>query len=162
MQKIVIDTNVLVSGLLTPGFSSKILYEHVLNKQVKLCLSTAVLEEYLNVLFREKFRKYKSFVTNAEIVLAKIAELAVMYEPHIKIDILPDKDDNKFLELAVEAGAHYLISGNKKDFLISEYEGVKIVSPRDYWDQYHSGSPSIVSEPLPKYGRSRKTRKQNT
>ena len=44
--------------------------------------------------------------------------------------------DNKFLELAVAGKAEFVITGNKKDFTMREYEGIKIVSPKEYWEQY--------------------------
>ena len=92
---------------------------------------------------------------NAEIVLAKFEELAVMYETSVKVDVLKDKDDNKFLELAVTADASYLITGNKKDFSITEYDGVKIITPKEYWEQFNF-SPLIASEPVPVYTRRKK------
>jgi len=49
----------------------------------------------------------------AEIILSKIEELSLIYEPEITIDVIHDKDDNKFLELAITANAQFLITGNK-------------------------------------------------
>jgi len=133
MQKIVIDTNVLVSAVLAKGYSSKIIYELFLEKKILLCLSADVWIEYVDVLHREKFSKYPSFIGNAEIVLSKIEELSLNYDPEITIDVIQDKDDNKFLELAITADAQYLITGNKNDFGITEYKTVKIVTPKEYW-----------------------------
>jgi len=133
MQKVVIDTNVVVSALLVKGYSSRIIYDLVLEKKIILCLSAEVWEEYVDVLHRDKFAKYPSFVNNAEIVLSKAEELSLNYEPAVAIDVLKDKEDNKFLELAVTSKAEYLITGNKNDFEITEYGSVKIVSPKGYW-----------------------------
>ena len=157
MQKIMIDTNVVVSALLTKGYSSKIVYELILSEKAKLCLSPSVLKEYVNVLFREKFVKYPSFVASAEVVLAKMQELAVMYEPTVKINLLKDKDDNKFLELAVTADASYLVTGNKNDFQISAYQTVKIVTPKECWDKFNTTDfpPSYFAEPRAKYRKSK-------
>jgi hypothetical protein len=52
------------------------------------------------------------------------------------IDILPDKDDNKFIELAVEAFASYIVSGNTNDFIISEFRGIKIYTPKQFYEEW--------------------------
>ncbi len=52
------------------------------------------------------------------------------------IDVLTDISDNKFLELAAVSSADYLITGNTVDFTITEFEYTKIVTPREYWDNY--------------------------
>ena len=58
MQKIVIDTNVLVSALIVKGFPSRIVNELILGEKVSLCLSKEVWKEYVEVLNRERFSKY--------------------------------------------------------------------------------------------------------
>ena len=61
MQKIVLDTNVLVSALISNGIPSQIITELVLPKRVLVCLSEAVLSEYIEVLSRDKFSKFGNF-----------------------------------------------------------------------------------------------------
>ena len=136
MQKVIIDTNVLVSGLISHSFPSKILYEIVLAKKVKICLSDEVFEEYENVLNRGKFLKFPQFKINSEVVLKKISDIATMYYPKFKVDILKDKDDNKFLELAKESSAAYIVTGNFNDFVISEFESTKIISPEKFYSLF--------------------------
>jgi uncharacterized protein len=152
MRKIVVDTNVLVSALLTKGYSSRIIDELILSKKVKLCLSPPIFKEYVDVLFRKKFARYPSFVASAELVLAKMEELAIIYEPTIKLDLLKDKDDNKFLELAITTDASLLVTGNKNDFRISSYQTVKIVTPKECWDTLSApDTHSYFSEPAARY-----------
>jgi len=69
MQKIVIDTNVIVSALIGSSYPRQILYNLVLEKKVIVCTSPDVFKEYIEVLSREKFRKYPEFVAKAEIAL---------------------------------------------------------------------------------------------
>ncbi|OQX00871.1 MAG: putative toxin-antitoxin system toxin component, PIN family [Desulfobacteraceae bacterium IS3] len=136
MQKIVIDTNVIVSSLITKGYPFRILFDLVLEKKVLLCLSEAVWKEYMEVLNRKKFSKYHEFKINAEIVLSKIEELAVTYYPDVKLSVIKDEPDNRFLELAVFAKADFLITGNTNDFKLSEYDNVKIIGATTYWKFY--------------------------
>ena len=136
MQRIVIDTNVIVSALIQKGYPYLIVDKLVLSKKVKLCLSKAVWEEYVEVLNREKFSKILSFKSKAEIVLSKIEELASFFEPNLKIRAIKDVSDNKFLELAISGKVEFVITGNKNDFTMSEYKEIKIVSPKEYWELY--------------------------
>jgi len=52
------------------------------------------------------------------------------------MQIVSDKDDNKILELADECGADFIITGNTNDFTFPLYKQTKIVTPKDYWENY--------------------------
>ena len=136
MQKLILDTNVLVSALISSSIPSKILYELVLTQKVVICLSEEVLAEYVEVLNRDKFAKFANFKTKAEVVLNRLREIAVFYQTDRKVEVLTDLSDNKFLELAAASAADYLTTGNTLDFTITEFERSKILTPRTYWDNY--------------------------
>ena len=136
MQKIILDTNVIVSALISNAVPTKILHDIVLKQPVKLCLTTEIFEEYVEVLNRAKFSKFHNFKSKADVVLTKLKEISTFYQTDQKIDILTDVSDNKFLELAAVSLADYLITGNTTDFIIAEFEYTKIVTPREYWDNY--------------------------
>ena len=84
------------------------------------------------MLRRPKFYQYPHFITKAEIVLNKLDELAVRSLTNLKLSIIRDEPDNRFLELAVSGVADYLVTGNSRDFLLRSYESVKIVSPEEF------------------------------
>jgi putative PIN family toxin of toxin-antitoxin system len=136
MQKRILDTNVIVSALISNAIPSKILYELVLTEKVKICLSEEVFAEYVEVLSREKFSKFANFKTKAEVVLNRLREIGTFYATDRKIEILTDTSDNKFLELAAVSAADYLTTGNTLDFTITEFEYTRILTPRAYWDDY--------------------------
>ncbi len=136
MQKIILDTNVIVSALISNAVPTNILYDVVFRQLVKPCLSVDVFEEYIEVLGRDKFNKFSDFKNKADVVLTKLKEISTFYQTDVKIDILTDTSDNKFLELAAVSLADYLITGNTADFTITEFEYTKIVTPREYWDNY--------------------------
>jgi putative PIN family toxin of toxin-antitoxin system len=132
MLKIVIDTNVIVSALIGGSYPSRIIKDIVLDKKVIVCLSHAVFSEYVNVVNREKFKKYTSFVTNAEIVLNKIDQISLKFVPGFQLETIKDEADNRFLELALAANADFLITGNTKDFTMKNIETLKIVTPEEF------------------------------
>ena len=133
MQKLILDTNIIVSALISNSIPTKILYELVLTQKVKTCLTEEIFAEYIEVLNRGKFTKYTNFKSKADIVLNKLSEISTYYETNRKIEILSDTSDNKFLELAAVSSADYLITGNTLDFQITEFEYTRILTPREYW-----------------------------
>lgn len=132
-ERIVIDTNVLVSALIRDGYPSKILKDLIFERKVWLCLSKDVWQEYIDVLNRDKFSRWPEFKENARILLSKIEDLSEIYSPDVKYSVIKDVDDNKFLELAVFSKSKYLVTGNTKDFTFKKFKKVRIINPRDYW-----------------------------
>jgi uncharacterized protein len=100
MQKIVIDTNVLVSSLIQRSYPYHIVIEIFSNDKIQVCLSDELFTEYFNVLNREKFSKFPDFIANAQALLIDIEKIAVRYIPTVRLEIIKDLDDNKLLELA--------------------------------------------------------------
>jgi uncharacterized protein len=139
MQKIIIDTNVIISSLIQRSYPHFIIYNCVLENLVDLCISDDLLEEYLNVINRPKFERYPDFLNKAEFVIAQIEDKAKNYYPKERFEIISDLDDNKLLELAHESKADFIITGNTNDFTMSEFRGTKIISPKEYWENYRIG-----------------------
>jgi putative PIN family toxin of toxin-antitoxin system len=136
MQKLIIDTNVIVSSLIQKNYPYYIMYDLFANDKVYLCISPSLMEEYYSVLKRPKFSQYKEFIEKAIVVLADIERKAFNYQPNTSIDLISDKDDNKILELADICGADFIITGNTNHFTFSQYKKTKIVTPGNYWENY--------------------------
>lgn len=136
MQKIVVDTNVIVSSLIQRSYPYKIIYELFVDDKFELCVSEELMLEYYDVLSRPKFARFPDFFGKAESLLADIETKAKKFAPSIKIDLILDKDDNMILELADECSADFIITGNTNDFTFPHYKQTRIVSPKDYWDNH--------------------------
>ena len=134
-NRIVLDTNILVSALIGNSYPKQILFEYVLENKFVICVSEVVLDEYRDVLSRPKFRKFSNFVEKANDLLDSIEKIAEYYQPTITINRISDDADNRFLELALTAQAQYIITGNFTDFDFAEYEHVKIVSPKYFYEE---------------------------
>ncbi len=137
MQKVIIDTNVIVSALISPGIPSRIINELVFEHKIELQLSEEILSEYVEVLIRPKFSKFPDFQLNAKIVISRLDDLAILSKPIEKLEIIHDESDNRFLELGLMCGANYLITGNITDFTMGFVGKTQIVTPSDYWHNYH-------------------------
>lgn len=137
MQRIVIDTNVVVSALIQQSYPHRIIYNLFIGGKIQLCVSGQLMREYYKVLIRPKFSRYPDFFVRAEILLGKIETKALKYNPTIKLDLLKDKDDDMILELADECLADFIITGNTNDFIFPSYKQTKIVTPKMYWDNFN-------------------------
>ena len=136
MLNVVLDTNVVISSIINVGYPNKILYQLIAPRKITLHISTSIIDEYIKVLSRPKFVKFKNFKTNSDFILSNIYKVGVKFTPDIELDVIKDKSDNKFIELAVFSKANFIITGNTKHFTIKEYKGIKIISPKEYWENF--------------------------
>lgn len=134
MQKVILDTNIVVSALIQRSYPYLILNDLYFDRRIELCISEELMAEYYDVLNREKFSRYPDFVATASLVLKDIHEHARLFHPRHVLQIINDPDDNMLLELASESRADYLVTGNTNDFTISSYERTRIISPKEYWE----------------------------
>lgn len=130
MNRIVLDTNVLVSGVINafgpPGRIVDLLREGM----IELVVDDRVLSEYRIVLNRPKFQRY--FDSNAVSDIVNFLEQNTHYVVSVKtIAGLPDPDDVPFAELALSAGVP-LVTGNLNDFPESLLDNVRVLTPADY------------------------------
>ncbi|MEO8585449.1 MAG: putative toxin-antitoxin system toxin component, PIN family [Acidobacteriota bacterium] len=128
-MRIVLDTNVVVSGLWTPFGPPGEIVNRVAAGKLPLCLDERIFGEYREVLARRRL------AFDPERVGALLAQIEATGEfvlaPRIPVR-LPDSDDEAFLEVAVAAGADFLVTGNLRDFPASLRQGIAVVSPRQF------------------------------
>ncbi len=136
MQKIILDTNVVVSALIQKSFPYLILHDMYIDRKIQLCVSEDLLLEYVNVLKREKFSRFPDFIAMANWVIRDIQYHALMFETKERLAVIADADDNRLLELAAASSADYLVTGNHNDFTMAVFGKTKIVSPKEYWEIY--------------------------
>ncbi|MBA4304377.1 MAG: putative toxin-antitoxin system toxin component, PIN family [Sphingobacteriaceae bacterium] len=107
--RIILDTNLWISFLISKDFSK--LDELLFTKQCTLVFSQELLEEFISVAERPKFRRFFSS-TDMEAILETIDQFADFIRVESKIDICRDSKDNFLLSLAVDGQADYLITGD--------------------------------------------------
>lgn len=128
MIRVVIDTNVLVSALLSRQGPNAGVFDLVLAGKVQPCVSEEVLNEYRGVLGRPKFRGIGPSHVNALIDLLEMVSIKV--RPTKTLRISSDEPDNRIYECAAAAGARYIVTGNRKHF-DKPYGSVEIVNARE-------------------------------
>jgi putative PIN family toxin of toxin-antitoxin system len=128
-MKIVLDTNVLVSGLLTPFGSSGEIVRMVSAGILILQYDSRILLEYQEVLYRPKFQFDKEHIDS---LLAYVKQNGQVVSAGPLKEQLPDPDDEPFLEIAIAGRAACIITGNKSHFPRQPRRGTKILSPSEF------------------------------
>ena len=128
----VLDTNIVVSGLLVAiGFSGRLL-NAVLSGRMRLSYDDRIEAEYREVLARPRFAISPE---RREAFLAELknqdAVIAIPW-PHSPP---PDADDVAFLEVALQTSNKVLVTGNLRHFPLSSRGPVTVLSPRQAWEQ---------------------------
>jgi len=136
MQKIVVDTNVMVSALIQRSYPFRIINDLFLEGKFQLCVSDELLEEYFKFLSRPKFASFQDFFVRTESLLVDIETKATKFIPAIKLNLISDEADNRILELADICEADFIITGNTNDFTFPAYKQTKIISPKQYWEDH--------------------------
>jgi uncharacterized protein len=131
--RLVVDSNVFVSSLISPtGVPSRIL-EYVRQGKAVHLVSDPIIEEYLRVLNYPRIRKFKK-ITDASIV--EIAAYLIYETERVELvsslGLSDDPDDEMFLSTAVDGRATLIVTGDKAHLLsIGEVDGIPIVSARN-------------------------------
>ena len=112
MDRVVLDTNILVSALLNPNGPPAAVLDHILNGGAALCYDSRILLEYEQVLLRPKFGFSPKDVHDLIGIIRQIG-LSVLPVPR-QID-MSDESDRKFLDVATSCQAT-LVTGNQKHF----------------------------------------------
>ena len=132
-MRIVLDTNVIVSGLLHSFSSSGEIVRMVTSGDLQLCYDVRILSEYKEVLQRPKF----SFAPiEVEDLLTQIEACGFTVTAVPLTKCLSDPDDEPFLEVALAGKAQCLVTGNLKHYPQKKRQGMPIVSPTEFLEIY--------------------------
>ncbi len=131
MIRVVLDTNILVSALLQKqGLPAQTLLLTIAVPTTQLCITGDIYAEYEEVIRRPRFKRSEDEIKNT---LRAIREKALWVKPTERVRACSDPDDDIFLECAQAARAHYLVTGNIKDFP-AKWADTQIVTARQFVD----------------------------
>lgn len=133
-MKIVIDTNVLISGVFFGGFPGKIL-SAVVNREITACATAEIIDEYEEIIQEMIDRKQGRINRNILTPLVKAMEII---EPVTHVEISRDPDDNKFLGCAKDSHSLYIVSGDNDLLVIEKYENIQIITAKEFCEKYLS------------------------
>lgn len=142
-MRVVLDTKVLVSGLLSSFGPPGEIVRMVSAGVIHLCVDARLLAEYEQVLLRPRFGldpdAVAALVDYVDATTHKVASVPLATR-------LPDPDDEAFLEVAIACGAEFLVTGNLVHFPLVESAGVAIVSPAAFVEAYRLAERSADAQ----------------
>ena len=129
LQRIVVDTNVVVSGLLFPRSELRRALEKA-QTQVML-VSEATKLEFVEVMLRPKFDRYIDLEIRKQLA-AEYIRACLTVPVHSTVRACRDPKDDKFLELAVDGRADLILSGDRDLLVLGPFRNIPIVAPMQY------------------------------
>lgn len=130
-MRVVLDTNVVVSGFLNPYGAPGSLVGFAASGDLILCYDARILAEYREVLLRPKFDLEPAAVEDF------LAQVEGEGEPVTAAPLprhLPDRSDEAFLEVALAARADALVTGDRRDFPARLCLGMRVLPPAEFLD----------------------------
>jgi len=135
-MRIIFDTNVILSALITHGLSTRVL--DICIDFHALFISQFIIDEVSEKL-KSKFntntkdtKKVKSFL---------LSNFILVKPKGVKPDICRDRDDNNILHLSESIQADLIITGDKDLLILNSYNKTRIISPREFMEKYYKGRP---------------------
>lgn len=128
-MRVVVDTNVLISGVFFGGMPSRIL-EAWRDGSFEIVVSPEILEEYRRV--GEKLAAQFTGVSLEPFLALLVMTAEVIEAPALPEQVSRDPEDDKFIACAVAGGCELVISGDKDLLEVSGFRGLKIVTPREF------------------------------
>ena len=132
-MKVVIDTNVFVSSFF--GGNPRKVIDFWKKGKIILCLSKDILDEYVGVLQRIGLKEEEEIEELLSLFAKGFNIVFTTKTPKIKA-VKDDPDDDKFIECSVALKAEVIITGDKALRTMSEYMGIKILTPQQFLNTY--------------------------
>ena len=133
MTRVVIDTNVFVSSFF--GGNPRKIIELWKNGKILLCLSSEILDEYVEVLHRLGLGKDGELEELLRFFAKGYHLIFTVNTPKLKI-VAEDPDDDKFIECAVALNSRFIISGDKALLAVKKYMGISMLSPHEFLSRF--------------------------
>ena len=132
-MKVVIDTNIFVSSFF--GGNPRKIIDLWKTEKITLCLSNAILDEYINVLRRIGMKDESELQELLSLFSKGFNILFTTKTPKIKI-IKNDPGDDKFIECAVALKADAVITGDGEVLAVKDYMDIKILTPQQFLENH--------------------------
>ena len=136
-MRLVLDTNVLVSAILSPRSSSAQIIRLVLNNVLNLAISQDLLDEAYRVVRYPKLvrlmKRHDVAPEEVDFIIERLSAIALVTPGELMLDVIQDDpSDNKIFVCAVESEADFIISGDHHLIELKEVQGITIVNPATF------------------------------
>ncbi|MEK6888573.1 MAG: putative toxin-antitoxin system toxin component, PIN family [Nanoarchaeota archaeon] len=128
-MRVVLDTNVFISGIFWSGNYCSQLIDKWKNKEIELVSSINIIQELVETLRNFKVHMPETMIEEWRKV---ILNNSIIIESSTKVNaVKEDLEDNKFIETAIDGKAEFIISQDKHLLNLKEYQGIRIVKPEE-------------------------------
>lgn len=134
-KRVVIDTNIIVSGLCFGGYPSLIV-KAANDRRIEAIATSKMLAEYRKAI--ERMRAESSHYPSKDVLQSLIESLEEV-DVRSEIRICRDPKDNMFLECAVDGRVSFIITGDDDLLALGSYEGIEIIRAHDFYDRFLAG-----------------------
>lgn len=135
-MRVVLDTNVILSGLLWKK-ATKEIYDLAAEKKITIYLTPRIISEINRTLNYPKIYKQLEIIglTRAEVIeyLLQISEFTSDLALNVE---LSDESDKVFLGAAVTSHAEFIVTGDKHLLSLKKFQGIKIIRPRQFLERF--------------------------
>lgn len=132
-MRVIVDTNVFVSGIYFSGPPYQIL-DAWRSGKIKLVISDTIFEEYKRI--GRKLESYFPAIDFEPFLSLVLDESDIVIDRGLEEQICSDPDDDKFISCALESGCKIIVTGDKQLKKLSGHEEIEIISPRIFVDKY--------------------------
>lgn len=133
-KKVVVDTSILISAVITDGAYRKLLRK-LLAANYELCIPQAVIDEFQNIVKEKKFQKYKPLFTEIFEELRK-SSILLPYATQNKYILENFKEDEGIINCCVEYGIDYLVTSDKET--VGKYNGLTVIFAQEFYSLFLS------------------------
>lgn len=129
-MRVVFDTNIYISAFLFPGSYPEFIVHKAMQGAFELYISDFIAKEFKKILVK----KFKLTPTRAGVYIKLLKSFTITINTKSKISLIKsNRADNKILDLAVDAKADYLVTGDKKHLLsLKKYDDTRILSAKEF------------------------------
>ena len=131
-MRIIIDTNLVISGLFFHGLPKKFLVE-LDQEKFEVCVNDEILSEYEGII--EEKKELPKYHLNEELREKFFSNLH-KFEMKSDLKVCRDVKDDKFINCAIDAKAIYIVSGDNDLLTIKNFAGIEIVTAREFYERY--------------------------
>lgn len=135
MIKVVLDTNVYVSGILFRGKPRDVL-DLAIQGKIQVFISPDIISELKEVLLRKKIGFSPARVN---FIMREIESITTLVIPQKKYTAVPrDSGDDIIIDCAMESKAQYLVTGDDDLLSLKSYKSIAIINPAGFIEKYYS------------------------
>lgn len=131
--KLVLDTNILVSALIAKEGQPAKVFEKLILGEIENNTSKEIISELKEVFERKEITK-RTTAKARQFILRQYLNTSIQILPKTRLKVVEHDSDNKFIEIAVEAKAQFIITGDQHLLKLKKFKEIKIITAKQFME----------------------------